>query len=66
MISLLLDEPMPGEEGEGPLFKTITGSGFQLQCEEEEASSYSFFFFFFDWHLIGQSYHYIVSNFLRL
>lgn len=36
MISLLLDEPMPGEEGEGPLLKTITGSDFQYQYEEKE------------------------------
>lgn len=35
MISLLLDEPMPGEEGEGPLFQTITDSDFQLQYEDK-------------------------------
>lgn len=36
MISLLLDEPMPGEEGECPPFQTSTGSDFQFKYEEKE------------------------------
>lgn len=46
MISLLLDEPMTGEEGKIQLSHILTGPDFPHQYEEKEPLFFLLFFFF--------------------